>query len=41
MFDRIRLRLTAAYVGILALILVVIGVVAVFVFRDQAYARQD
>jgi signal transduction histidine kinase len=41
MFDRIRLRLTAAYVGILALILVLFGVVAVFVFRDQAYARQD
>src|SRR5215211_1881012 len=41
MLDRIRLRLTAAYVGILALILVLFGVVAVFVFRDQAYARQD
>jgi signal transduction histidine kinase len=41
MLDRIRLRLTAAYVGILALILVLFGVVAVFIFRDQAYARQD
>ena len=41
MFDRIRLRLTAAYVGILAFILVLFGVVAVFVFRDQAYTRQD
>jgi signal transduction histidine kinase len=41
MFDRIRLQLTAAYVGILALILVLFGVVTVFVFRDQAYAQQD
>ena len=41
MFDRIRIRLTAAYVGILAFILILFGVVAVFVFRDQAYARQD
>ena len=41
MFGRIRIRLTAAYVGILAFILILFGVVAVFVFRDQAYARQD
>ena len=41
MFDRIRLQLTAAYVGILALILVVFGVVVVVVFANQVAARQD
>jgi signal transduction histidine kinase len=41
MFDRIRRRLTMGYVGILALILLFFGVVTVFVFRDQAYDRQD
>ncbi|MGH9244889.1 MAG: sensor histidine kinase [Acidimicrobiales bacterium] len=41
MFERIRVRLTAAYVAILALILCVFGIVAVLVFRDQAYDRQD
>ena len=41
MFDRIRLRLTIAYVGILALILVFVMTVAVAAFSRQASARQD
>jgi signal transduction histidine kinase len=41
MFDRIRFQLTASYVGILALILVVFGIVVVVVFADQVAARQD
>ncbi len=41
MFDRIRLRLTIAYVGILALILVFVVTVAVAAFSRQASARQD
>ena len=41
MFDRIRLQLTAAYVGILALILIVFGIVVVVVFADQVADRQD
>ena len=41
MIDRIRFWLTAAYVGILAVILVLFGVVAVVVFRGEAYDRQD
>jgi len=40
MFDRIRRRLTAGYVGILALILVLFGVVVVFFYR-QLNAQQD
>lgn len=41
MIDRIRLRLTVAYVTVLAAILVLFGIVAVLIFRDEAYARQD
>ena len=41
MFDRIRLRLTISYVGILAFILVVFGVVVVVIFADQISERQD
>ena len=41
MFDRIRFRLTFSYMGILALILVVFGIVVVVVFADQVAARQD
>ena len=35
MFDHIRRRLTVGYVGILALILMVFGVVVVFTFYLQ------
>lgn len=41
MFDRIRLRLTISYVGILAFILLVFGVVVVVIFADQIAERQD
>ena len=41
MFERIRLHLTAGYIGILALILVVFGVVVVIGFSRQVYAQQD
>jgi signal transduction histidine kinase len=41
MFDRIRLRLTVSYVGILAFILVVFGVVVVVIFAQQIAQRQD
>jgi len=41
MFDRIRLQLTASYVGILALILVVFSIVVSAVFADQIATRQD
>ena len=39
MFERIRLRLTLGYVGILALILVVFGVVVVVGFVRQVTAQ--
>lgn len=41
MFESIRRRLTLAYVGIFALILVVLGAVAVTSFWHQAAAQQD
>ena len=41
MFDRIRLQLTASYVAILALILVVFGIVVAAVFADQVATHQD
>ena len=41
MFDHIRRRLTVGYVGILALILLVFGVVVVFTFYLRASEQQD
>ena len=41
MFDHIRRRLTMGYVGILALILLVFGVVVVFTFYLRASEQQD
>ena len=41
MFDSIRRRLTAGYVGILALILLLFGVVVVFFFYRQLNEQQD
>ena len=41
MFDHIRKRLTMGYVGILALILLVFGVVVVFSFYLRASEQQD
>ena len=41
MFDHIRKRLTMGYVGILALILLVFGVVVVFSFQRQVTIQQD
>lgn len=41
MFDRIRIRLTIGYVGILALILILFGVVVVAGFYRQVTAQQD
>lgn len=41
MFDRIRVRLTLAYVGILAAILLLFGVVVVVRFRDESGRQQD
>jgi signal transduction histidine kinase len=41
MFDHIRKRLTMGYVGILALILIVFGVVVMFSFQRQVTIQQD
>ena len=41
MFDRIRRRLTMGYVGILALILILFGLIVVVSFWQQVAARQD
>lgn len=41
MFDNIRLRLTMGYVGILALILLLFGAVAVIWFQKQATEQQN
>ncbi len=41
MLDRIRQRLTMGYVGILALILVLFGIIVVVSFWRQVAARQD
>jgi signal transduction histidine kinase/HAMP domain-containing protein len=41
MFERIRLHLTVAYVGILALVLVAFGIVVVMAFSRQVNAKQD
>ena len=41
MFDRIRMRLTLGYVGILALILLLFGAVAVVWFERQITAKQN
>ena len=41
MFDHIRKRLTIGYVGILALILLVFGVVVMFSFQRQVTIQQD
>jgi signal transduction histidine kinase len=41
MLDRFRRRLSMAYVGILALILVLFGTIVVAVFSQQATAQQD
>jgi signal transduction histidine kinase len=41
MFDHIRKRLTMGYVGILALILLVFGVVVMFSFQRQVTIQQD
>jgi signal transduction histidine kinase len=41
MFERIRLHLTAGYVGIFALLLVAFGIVAVIGFSRQVSAQQD
>src|SRR4051812_17350117 len=41
MFRWVRLRLTIGYVGILALILVLFGIVVVVGFSQQTTARQD
>ena len=41
MLDRIRRRLTMGYVGILALILILFGVIVVFSFSRQVFAQQD
>ena len=41
MLERIRKRLTLGYVGIFALILLFIGVVAVTLFAEQAASQQD
>ncbi len=41
MFDRIRLQLTASYVAILALILLVFGIVVAVIFADQVATSQD
>jgi hypothetical protein len=41
MFESIRRRLTLGYVGIFALILVVLGAVAVASFARQAASQQD
>src|SRR5215217_2652650 len=41
MLGRIRRRLSMAYVGILALILILFGTVVVVIFSQQATAQQD
>lgn len=41
MLERIRRRLTLGYVGIFALILLFIGVVAVAIFARQVASQQD
>src|SRR4028118_1186374 len=41
MLERIRRRLTLGYVGIFALILLLIGVVAVAIFARQVASQQD
>src|SRR5918998_3876149 len=41
MLERFRRRLSMAYVGILALILVLFGTIVVAVFSQQATAQQD
>jgi len=41
MLDRIRYRLSIAYVGILALILILFGTIVVVIFSQQATAQQD
>ncbi len=41
MLDRIRRRLTMGYVGILALILILFGIIVVVSFWRQVAARQD
>jgi hypothetical protein len=41
MFERIRRRLTLGYVGIFALILLLIGAVVVASFYERANAQQD
>src|SRR5215204_6604854 len=41
MLDRIRYRLSLAYVGILALILILFGTIVVLIFSQQATAQQD
>jgi signal transduction histidine kinase len=41
MFDHIRKRLTMGYVGVLALILLVFGVVVIFSFQRQVTIQQD
>src|SRR4028118_1283427 len=41
MLERIRRRLTLGYVGIFALLLLFIGVVAVAIFARQAAGQQD
>jgi signal transduction histidine kinase len=41
MLDRIRYRLSLAYVGVLALILILFGTIVVLIFSQQATAQQD
>ena len=41
MLDRLRYRLSMAYVGILALILILFGTIVVVIFSQQATAQQD
>jgi signal transduction histidine kinase len=41
MLDRIRYHLSIAYVGILALILILFGTIVVVIFSQQATAQQD
>lgn len=41
MLDRIRYQLSIAYVGILALILILFGTIVVVIFSQQATAQQD
>jgi len=41
MLDRLRYRLSMAYIGILALILILFGTIVVVIFSQQATAQQD